>query len=65
MGYVKTVRVKTDSKDNDQGFYDINESDFKDGVHELYVEQEKKAEGKKPDPEGDKKPEQPAKATGK
>lgn len=48
MSYVlKTVRVKTDAKDNPHGFYEINETDFDSKVHELYVE--KSAEAKKPE----------------
>lgn len=33
---LKTVRVKTDAKDNPSGFYEINESDFDSKIHTLY-----------------------------
>lgn len=33
---LKTVRVKTDAKDNPDGFYEINESDFDAKVHTLF-----------------------------
>lgn len=36
MGMLKTVRVKTDAKDNPDGFYDINETDFDSSIHTLY-----------------------------
>ncbi|WDZ97973.1 hypothetical protein Herbaro_09390 [Herbaspirillum sp. WKF16] len=39
MSQVETVRIKAEtSEDNPLGFIIINKSDFKDGEHELFVE---------------------------
>lgn len=35
---VPTIKVRTDSPDNEDGFYFINESDFDPEVHELFEE---------------------------
>lgn len=43
----ETVKVKTDSPDNDQGFYLINKDDFQEGVHELFEPEDKDPEGAK------------------
>jgi hypothetical protein len=36
---LKTVRVKTDAKDNPQGFYEVNEADFDAKIHTPYQPQ--------------------------
>lgn len=35
---IPTVKVRTDSPDNEEGFYLINQSDFDPEVHELFEE---------------------------
>lgn len=56
---VPTVKVRTDSPDNEEGFYLINKDDFDPEVHELFEE----LTDKKPQPTA--VPTEPKKGNGK
>jgi hypothetical protein len=42
FGAVATVKVKSDNKAHEGGYYEVSVDDYLEGVHELYVEPEAK-----------------------